>query len=317
MAEKDYYDIIGVKKTASADEIKKAYRALAKKFHPDKNKGNKDAENKFKEISEAYAVLSDKEKREQYDRLGKEAFHFGGQGGANPFQGGNPFGGFDFSQFTGSGGARARGGRRSTGGAGGFTDIFSDLFGGGAQFAQEPERGPDLEAELTIDFRDAILGTTMDLVINGKGVKVKIPEGVSDGQRIRLRGKGAPGGNGGAAGDLNVLIHVRAHPLFERRGDDIYIDLPIKVGEAIRGAEVDVPTIHGPVRARIPAGTQGGQTFRLRGKGVKKKAGAMGDHYYRVEITVPKSSAPEVLEAAETIDGAYGEDPRAKLNTGL
>ena len=317
MAEKDYYDIIGVKKTASADEIKKAYRALAKKFHPDKNKGNKDAENKFKEISEAYAVLSDKEKREQYDRLGKEAFHFGGQGGGNPFQGGGPFGGFDFSQFS-SGGARARGGgRRSTGGAGGFTDIFSDLFGGGAGFTQEPERGADLEAELTIDFRDAILGTTMDLVINGKGVKVKIPEGVSDGQRIRLRGKGAPGGNGGQAGDLNVLIHIRPHPLFERRGDDIYIDLPIKVGEAIRGGEVEVPTIHGPVRARIPAGTQGGQTFRLRGKGVKKKAGAMGDHYYRVEITVPKSTAAEVLEAADVIDAAYGEDPRAKLNVAL
>jgi len=317
MAEKDYYDILGVKKSASSDEIKKAYRGLAKKFHPDKNKGNKEAENKFKEISEAYAVLSDTEKREQYDRLGKEAFRGGGPGG-NPFAGGaNPFGGFDFSQFTG-GGARARGGRRSTTGAGGFTDIFSDLFGGGGPgFEPGPERGGDLEAELTIDFRDAILGTTMDLVINGKGVKVKIPEGVSDGQRIRLRGKGAPGANGGPAGDLNVLIHVRSHPLFERRGDDIYIDLPIRVGEAIRGAEVEVPTIHGPVRARIPAGTQGGQTFRLRGKGVKKKTGTAGDHYYRVEVSVPKSSAAEVLEAADAIDAAYGEDPRAKLNIAL
>jgi molecular chaperone DnaJ len=317
MAEKDYYDILGVKKAAGADEIKKAYRGLAKKFHPDKNKGNKDAENKFKEISEAYAVLSDTEKREQYDRLGKEAFRGGGPGG-NPFAGGaNPFSGFDFSQFTG-GGARARGGRRSTGGPGGFTDIFSDLFGGGGPgFEPGPERGGDLEAELTIDFRDAILGATMDLVINGKGVKVKIPEGVSDGQRIRLRGKGAPGSSGGPAGDLNVLIHVRPHPLFERRGDDIYIDLPIKVGEAIRGAEVEVPTIHGPVRARIPAATQGGQTFRLRGKGVKKKTGTPGDHYYRVEITVPKSSAAEVFVAADTIDAAYGEDPRAKLNTAL
>jgi molecular chaperone DnaJ len=246
--------------------------------------------------------------------LGKEAFR---SGGGNPFQGGaNPFGaGFDFSQFTG-GGARARGGRRPSGGTGGFTDIFSDLFGGGG-FEQGPERGADLEAELTIDFRDAILGTTMDLTINGSRVKVKIPEGVSDGQRIRLRGKGSPGAGGGPAGDLNVLIHIRPHPLFERRGDDIYIDLPIKVGEAMRGGEVEVPTIHGPVRARIPAGTQGGQTFRLRGKGVKKKAGAFGDHYYRVEITVPKNAAAEVLEAAEIIDSAYADDPRAKLNTAL
>jgi DnaJ-class molecular chaperone len=310
MAEKDYYDILGVKKAATSDEIKKAYRGLAKKFHPDKNKGNKDAESKFKEISEAYAVLSDTEKREQYDRLGREAFRPGGGGGGNPFAGGaNPFGGFDFSQFTGGG--RARGGRRSTGG---FTDVFSDLFGGGAAFEQEPERGSDLEADLTIDFRDAILGTTMDLVINGKGVKVKIPEGVLDGQKIRLRGKGAPGQNGGSAGDLNVLIHVRPHSLFERRGDDIYIDLPIKVGEAIRGGEVEVPTIHGPVRARIPAGTQGGQTFRLRGKGVKKKAGVFGDHYYRLQITVPKS-APE--DAVRAIDDAYDENPRDKINSAL
>jgi molecular chaperone DnaJ len=318
MAEKDYYDILGVKKSASADEIKKAYRGLAKKFHPDKNKGNKEAENKFKEISEAHAVLSDTEKREQYDRLGKEAFRGGGPGG-NPFSGGaNPFGGFDFSQFTGGGG-RARAGRRPAGGGGGgFTDIFSDLFGGGGApgFQPGPERGADLDAELTIDFRDAILGTTMDLVLNGKAIKVKIPEGVADGQKIRLRGKGAPGNSGGPAGDLNVLIHVRTHPLFERRGDDIYIDLPIKVGEAIRGADVEVPTIQGPVRARIPAGTQGGQTFRLRGKGVKKKTTA-GDHYYRVEITVPKSSDANVLEAADTIDGAYGDDPRAKLNPAL
>jgi DnaJ-class molecular chaperone len=314
MAEKDYYDILGVKKAATPEEIKKAYRGLAKKFHPDKNKGNKDAENKFKEISEAYAVLSDTEKREQYDRMGREAFRSGGPGG-NPFQGaGGPFGGFDFSQFGGAAGARTRGGRKPGGGAGGFTDIFSDLFGGGGGFEQGPERGSDLEAELTIDFRDAILGTTMDLVLNGKAIKVKIPEGVLDGQRIRLRGKGAPGGNGGPAGDLNVLIHVRPHALFERRGDDVYIDLPITVGEAIRGGEVEVPTIHGPVRARIPAGTQGGQTFRLRGKGVKKKTAA-GDHYYRVQITVPKAQSAEVLAAADTIDSSYDGDVRAKLSS--
>src|SRR5436853_5432050 len=177
MAEKDYYDILGVKKNATEDEIKKAYRTLAKKFHPDKNKGNKEAENKFKELSEAYAVLSDKEKRQQYDRLGREAF----SGAGGPFGAG----GFDFSQFAeqfGRAGKQARAGRRTGGGgAGGFTDIFSDLFGGGGgmDFEPGPERGADAEAELTIDFRDAVLGTTMDLRVNGSSIKVKIPEGVS------------------------------------------------------------------------------------------------------------------------------------------
>lgn len=305
MAEKDYYDILGVKKGASEDEIKKAYRNLAKKYHPDKNKGNKEAENKFKEISEAYAVLSDKEKRAQYDRLGREAF-----------SGGNPFGagGFDFSQFTEqfgrAGGGRARGGARRASGPGGFTDIFSDLFGGG--FEAGPERGQDLEAELTIDFRDAVLGATMDLNVNGQSIKVKIPEGVAEGQRIRLRGKGGPGQAGGPAGDLNVLIHVRAHPFFERRGNDIYIDLPVTVGEAVRGAEVEVPTIRGVVRARIPAGTQGGQTFRISGKGVKT-----GDHYYRVQIALPRRVSDEAMSAVEALEKDYGENPRANLRSAL
>ena len=308
MAEKDYYEILGVKKSAPEEEIKKAYRALAKKYHPDKNKGNKEAENKFKEISEAYAVLSDKEKREQYDRLGREAFSFGG-GGGGAGSGANPFGGFDFSDFVNRARAQqqggARGGRRSTGG---FTDIFSDLFGGGGGFEEVPSRGQDVEAELTIPFRDAVLGTTMELSVNGSPIKVKIPEGVRDGQRIRLRGKGS-GGRGGQPGDLNVLIHVTPHSFFERKGDDIHMELPITIGEAIRGAEVEVPTIHGPVRARIPAGTQGGQTFRLSGKGVKK-----GDHYYRVQIVVPRDAPADAVDA---IERQYAENPRANLKAVL
>jgi molecular chaperone DnaJ len=314
MADRDYYDILGVKKSASDDEIKKAYRALAKKFHPDKNKGNKDAENKFKEISEANAVLSDKEKRAQYDRLGREAFSFGGgAGGPNPFAGGqSPFGGgFDFSQFSEQfgGGAGRSGGRRSTrrGSTGGFTDILSDLFGGGG-FQGAPQEPEAYEAEMTIDFRDAVLGTTMELSVAGSSIKVKIPAGVGDGQKIRVPRKGdAP---------IQITVHVRKHPFFERRGDNIHIDLPVTVGEAIRGAEVDVPTIHGPVRARIPAGTQGGQTFRISGKGVKKKGkdAGYGDHYYRVQIAVPKEAPADALDA---IESAYGENPRANLRTVL
>ncbi|HEV7922744.1 MAG TPA: J domain-containing protein [Thermoanaerobaculia bacterium] len=312
MADRSYYDILGVKKDAKDDEIKKAYRALAKKYHPDKNKGNKDAENRFKEISEAYAVLSDAEKRSQYDRMGQEAFAggFGGGGGGNPFGGG-----FDFSQFTEQfGGGRARGGgggrrARTGGGGGGFTDIFSDLFGGGGGTPFQEQAPQAMQAELSIDFRDAVLGATMDLTVNGSRIKVKIPEGVRDGQKIRLRRKDQP--------DLEVTVHVRPHPFFERRGDDIHIELPITVGEAIRGADIEVPTIHGPVRARIPAGTQGGQAFRLTGKGVKKKGGTYGDHYYKVQVQLPRNLSPDQLAAVDTLEPAYEESPREKLKTTL
>lgn len=310
MPGKDYYDILGVRKNATEDELKRAYRSLAKKYHPDKNKGNKEAENKFKEISEAYAVLSDKEKREQYDRLGSEAFGAGGQ---------NPFAGFDFSEFMGAGARGRRGGTRSR--TVDFTDLFGDLFGGGGGggrgFEAQPQQGGDVEAEATIDFRDAIHGVTVDLRSSGgRATKVKIPEGVSDGQRLRIRGKGQPGPFGGPPGDLHLLVHVRPHPFFERRGDDIHIELPITLGEAVKGAEIEVPTIHGPVRARIPKGTQGGQTFRLTGKGVKRKNGA-GDHYYKVQIALPKDLPSDAVPAVETIESKYRDNPRAHLRTAL
>lgn len=298
MAEKDYYEILGVKKNATEADLKKAYRELAKKYHPDKNKGNKEAENRFKEISEAYAVLSDSEKRAQYDRLGREAF---GPGGANPFAG------FDFSEFMGSmGGGRGR--RAGSRGAQtvDFTDIFGDLFGGGGGprggFAEaEP---PEMQAEITIEFRDAILGTTVGLQVNGDQMKVKIPEGIGDGQKMRIKRGNMP---------IQITVRVRPHPFFERRGDDIYIDLPITIGEAIRGAEVEVPTIHGPSRIRVPAGTQSGRTMRLTGKGVKKKNGA-GDQYCRIQVMVPKDAPPE---AVEMIEAAYQENPRSGLRTAL
>ncbi|MEO8218973.1 MAG: DnaJ C-terminal domain-containing protein [Acidobacteriota bacterium] len=337
---KTYYEVLGVKKDAKEEEIKKAYRKLARKHHPDVNPGNKDAEAKFKEISEAYAVLSDKEKREQYDRMGSEAFF----GGGGP---GGQGGGFDFSQFMG--GAAGRGSRRQrTAQTGDFRDIFSDLFGGGGFAQQAPQRGEDVEAETTIEFGDAVSGTTLQLTIprqsecptcggagnvnnrvcptcHGSGVvarnesvKVKIPEGVSDGQRIRLRGKGSAGVLGAPAGNLNLRIHVKPHPFFERKGDDIHIELPITIGEAARGAEVEVPTIRGPVRAKIPAHTQGGQTFRLKGKGVKKSGKSeFGDHYYKVQIAVPRELDELAEKALEAIESAYKENPRANLRVTL
>jgi DnaJ-class molecular chaperone len=304
MAEKDYYEILGVKKTATEAELKKAYRDLAKKYHPDKNKGNKDAENRFKEISEAYAVLSDSDKRSQYDRLGREAF---GPGGANPFAG------FDFSEFIGGGGkGRKAGGRRTSTTTMDFTDIFGDLFGGGSR-GFEPPQPQTVEAEITIELRDAILGTTMGLQVNGDSLKVKIPEGIADGQKMRVARKGQP--------SLQLTVHVRPHPFFERRGDDIHIELPITIGEAIRGAEVDAPTVHGPVRMRIPAGTQAGRVMRLSGKGVKKKVGN-GDQYCRILIFIPPETPGEPLaealaEAINEIEASYRESPRANLKVNL
>jgi molecular chaperone DnaJ len=355
MAERTYYDILGVKKNASEEEIKKAYRKLARKYHPDVNPDDKAAEAKFKEISEAHGVLADKEKRDQYDRLGKEAFSFGGEG---PFRGGQgPFGGgggfphgfeFDFGQF--GGGGRGRGTRR-TASAADVQDIFSEIFGHAgedARFGRKARSGRDVEAETTIDFRDAIAGTTVSFSLSkqrecpdcgglgnrggnvcptchGSGVKpeqesvrVKIPAGVRDGQKIRLRGRGSAGTQGAPPGDLLVTIHIRPHPLFRREGDDIHIEIPITIGEALRGAEIEVPTIHGPVRAKIPAGTQGGQTFRLSGKGVPAaKGGKGGDHYYRVQIVVPKSVPAEALREIEAIEKAYDGHPRENLPKGL
>ncbi|MDX1583087.1 MAG: J domain-containing protein [Thermoanaerobaculia bacterium] len=345
MADRDYYDILGVKKDASEAEIKKAYRQMARKYHPDVNPDDKEAERKFKEASEAYAVLGDKEKREQYDRVGKEAFNFG-EGG--PF-GGAGFEGFDFGfEFPGGGRGRSRrtGFRQSRGG-GGFADIFSDLFGGGAQYQERPRKGSDVEAGTTLDFRDAVRGTTVALTMqrqtecpkcggvghidnsvcpqcHGTGVttspdtvRVKIPEGVRDGQKIRLSGKGSAGVQGGPAGDLFVRINVRPHRFYERRGDDIHIELPVTIGEAMRGGEISVPTIHGPVRAKIPAGTQGGQVFRLSGKGVRKSKGTgYGDHYYKIQVAVPKDGT-SATEAIDAIESLYGHDPREGLETDL
>jgi len=287
MAEKDYYKVLGVKKTAPEAEIKKAYKKLAFKYHPDKNPGDSKAEERFKEISEAYAVLSDKKKRTQYDQFGSSGFQqrysqediFRGANLNDIFsEMGFSSGGDMFGQIFGGG----RGGRQST-----FN--MNDMFGGGGQAM----RGQDLSLELTIDFMDAFNGCekTVDYVHGNKkqGVKVKVPAGISSGQKLRLNGKGAPGPGGSQAGDMFFTIKVADHPVFKRDGNDVIIEQEIKISDAVFGTSLEILTPHGNRKVKIPAGIQSGTKLRLKGLGmphIGKKAA--GHAYVRVALSIPK-----------------------------
>ncbi len=278
----DYYKVLGVSETATQDDIKKAYRKLAKKHHPDSQGGNKTAEEKFKSISEAYSVLSDKKKRQQYDMMRKGGF----PGGGFEFNGGGqaPFGNADnlqdlFSNLFGGGFSGGRGQRDQHGG---FEDVFTRK--------RPPRRGSDMESVITIPFELAVNGgETVVRTGSNKRIKVKIPAGVEDGKKIRLRGQGGKAPGGGAAGDLYLIIKVAPHADFERRGNDIYSNVFINIGEAVLGTEVHVNTVSGKkVKLKIPPGTSSGKVFRLPKMGVKSAPG-QGDHYVRVEIDVPAS----------------------------
>jgi len=347
MAKRDYYEVLGVARGASEAEIKKSYRRLARKLHPDVNPGDKAAQKRFQEVQEAYEVLRDAEKRRAYDRFG----HAGSGPGFDPraAQGGG-FGGFGGGPGGPGFGAGGPGGpfegvHFETGDLG---DLFGNLFGGSRRPQTGPEPGEDLRGEIEIPFRDAVLGGTASLslrrektcptcggtgrvgktrcptchgegvVVESERVRIKIPEGTEDGGTIRVPGKGGPGERGGPVGDLYVTVRVTPHPYFERQGNDIHAIVPITVKEAYGGAEIEVPTIHGTLRAKIPPGTQGRQRFRLRGKGVRDpRSGTTGDHIYSVRIMIPKTQTPAGADAATLLEGLYEGDVRADLPRGL
>jgi molecular chaperone DnaJ len=406
---KDYYGALGVKKTATADEIRKAFRKLARKYHPDVNPGDKKAEEKFKEISEANDVLSEDKKRKIYDQLGfysdsidpaqAEAAARGGYGGfagAQQPRGGRggaqevpfDFGGFDFSDF--QGGPQGRAQQQSGGGFGGsFKDIFSGMFnggkGGGQSAARGPQPGTDLEYQVAVDFWTAVRGGVTRLEIqrqemcptckgksvtggvetcpecsgsgqvtqmggrmkfniqcprcggagqvqnvcatcDGAGVvtrreplEFRIKPGTRDGQRIRLAGKGNAGTNGGANGDLFLIIKAGPHPFFSRVADDVQIVVPVTIVEAALGAKIEVPTIDGLTQLKIPPGTQTGQKLRLREKGVNSatREGMRGDQIVEVKIVVPKVQDERSKEILRELGKLNPEDPRAEMLSGI
>lgn len=288
MAKRDYYEILGVSKNASDDEIKKAYRKLAVKYHPDKNPGNKEAEEKFKEISEAHEVLSDKQKRARYDQFGHAGV------GGNAGMGGNPFQGGGFQNFNFDFG----------GGGGGLDDILGSIFGFGGG-PRRPARGADYRTTVTLTFEEAVFGTTKVVSADGKDLKVKIPAGIDDGMSIRLNGKGGAAPKGGAKGDLYVFIRVKPHKHLTREGTIILSEARISMVDAALGTTVDIETVDGTVRMRIPAGTQSGTPFKISGHGVPlmRSDGDRGPHIVTVIVETPKNLTKRQKELLEEFRG--------------
>ena len=317
MADRDFYKVLGVSRDASPEEIKKAYRQLAKELHPDRNPDNKEAEERFKDVSGAYSVISDEEKRKLYDEFGEMGLRDGFDPEAYNAsrQGVGGFGGFDFGDIFG---AAARGG----GGRAGHVEFdLGDLFGGAGPgrgaYVRAPQRGADLRSEVTVDFRDAVLGCTRELSLRGpegeRTLKVRIPAGVRNEGKIRLRGQGGLGIHGGPAGDLVLEVKVPKHPYFSIRGKQLHVKVPVTPLEAYSGAKVSVPTPEGSVQLSIPAGSQNGSKLRLRGKGIQKKGKPRGDLIAHLEIVLPEGHSEEVDEALKTVQDAFGEDPRKGL----
>jgi curved DNA-binding protein len=299
MAQADYYKALGVEKGASADDIKKAFRKLAVKYHPDRNPDNKVAEDKFKEINEAYAVLSDPEKKQQYDTFGSSGFH-------KQYSQEDIFRGFDFGNAY----------KDMGGGGGNGDDIFSRLFGGAfgrggggrGGFRSAPQKGADHEMEVTVTFRDAAHGAEKQVAFRRDGqreeLKVKIPAGVDNGSKIRISGKGAQGDGGGVAGDLFLIIHVLPDPVFIREGGDLFVERSISFSAACLGVSLDVPTLEGDKRIKVPAGIQPGTKIRLKGCGIKSiGSNAKGDLYVKIGVHIPEALNGEQKKLVEELAG--------------
>ncbi|GAA4351836.1 J domain-containing protein [Hymenobacter saemangeumensis] len=294
---KDYYKVLGVDKSASTEQIKKAYRKLARQYHPDVNPNNAEAERKFKEVNEANEVLSDPEKRKKYDQFGADWQRYQQAGGA---RGGQPGGGFDWSQYTqGQGGDF---GGSPFGDGADFSDFFSSLFGGmgGGRSAggSRPGAGQDYQAEMELTLEDAYRGGPRMINVNGKSLRLTIQPGVADGQTIRLRDQGGPGRNGGPNGSLLITFRVAPDPRYARSGDDLTQDVPVSIYKAVLGGEQTVETLGGPVKIKLKPETANGTRLRLRGKGfpVYKQPGQFGDLYLRISLTLPQNLTEKELE---------------------
>lgn len=325
MAKRDLYEVLGVSRTATADEVKRAYRRLAKQYHPDTNRGDATAETKFKEVQHAYSILSDKEKRARYDQYGEiGAGDFHTQPGGQRVYSWGPQGQQInvedledlFSAFGGSGESPFSGGP--------FASFFRGGGGGGGRGRRArraaPTRGQDMRRRINLSFEQAIRGVTIEVDVTPSGgkretIEVTIPPGVEDGQQIRVRGKGTPGADGGPAGDMYLVAAVRPHPHFRRDGRNIELDVPVTVAEAALGAKIDVPTLDGEVTLTIPPGTSSGAKLRLRSRGVPAHGNAAaGDQIVTIQIVVPKPLSEKQRELFEELAGTLEKaNPRAGL----
>ena len=314
---KDYYKVLGVEKTATTEQIKKAYRKLARQYHPDVNPNDATAEQKFKEVNEANEVLSDADKRQKYDQLGADYARYQQAGGGRGPGAGGGQGGFDWSQYAqggGQGGFGGFGGGQFGGEGEDFSDFFSSMFGGmggaGGGRSSRPGAGQDYQAELELSLQEAYEGGPRTITVNGKNLRITIQPGVADGQTIRLRDQGGPGRNGGPSGSLLITFRILPDARYVRTGDDLTQDVPVPLYKALLGGEQTVETLGGPVKIKLKPETANGSRLRLRGKGfpVYRKEGQHGDLYLRLNVQLPTNLTEEERELIRQLAKLRGEE---------